>query len=43
MTTSRTSVKISEPWSDPTAAPFIRLENLTKTFGGEVAVNNVSI
>ncbi len=43
MTVSRTSAQNAEPWSEPTAAPFIQLENLTKTFNDEVAVNNVSI
>ena len=43
MTVSRSNAQGSEPWTDPEAPPFIRLENITKTYGGEVAVNNVSI
>ena len=43
MTVSRSNAQGCEPWTDPEATPFIRLENITKTFGGEVAVNNVSI
>jgi putrescine transport system ATP-binding protein len=33
----------SEPWRDPRAEPYIRIENITKRFGDFVAVNNVSL
>ncbi|MFN8831908.1 MAG: ABC transporter ATP-binding protein [Labrys sp. (in: a-proteobacteria)] len=32
-----------QPWSDPTAKPLIRFENVTKRFGEFTAVNNVSL
>ncbi len=32
-----------EPWNDPHAQPYIRIENVTKKFGAFVAVNNVSL
>ena len=32
-----------EPWQDPNARPYVSINNLTKTFGGRVAVNNVSL
>ncbi|QEN89807.1 ABC transporter ATP-binding protein [Labrys sp. KNU-23] len=32
-----------QPWSDPTAVPLIRFENVTKRFGDFVAVNEVSL
>jgi putrescine transport system ATP-binding protein len=31
------------PWTDPSAVPFIRFENITKRFGDFVAVNNLSL
>jgi putrescine transport system ATP-binding protein len=31
------------PWADPDAEPLIRIEGVTKTFDGEVAVNDVSL
>jgi putrescine transport system ATP-binding protein len=31
------------PWTDPSAVPFIRFENITKRFGEFVAVNNLSL
>jgi putrescine transport system ATP-binding protein len=31
------------PWTDPTAVPFIRFENITKRFGDFVAVNNLTL
>lgn len=34
---------LSEPWIDPDARPLIRIEGVTKTFDGEVAVNDVSL
>ncbi|MDR2781395.1 MAG: polyamine ABC transporter ATP-binding protein [Holosporaceae bacterium] len=32
-----------EPWQDPKAQPYVSIKNITKTFGGRVAVNNVSL
>jgi putrescine transport system ATP-binding protein len=32
-----------EPWKDPQAQPYIRVENVTKKFGEFVAVNDVSL
>jgi len=32
-----------EPWKDPQAKPYIRVENVTKKFGDFVAVNDVSL
>lgn len=34
---------LKEPWQDPAAQPYIRIENVTKSFGGFVAVNDVSL
>ena len=31
------------PWLDPTAKPFIRIDNVTKKFGDFTAVDNVSL
>jgi len=33
----------SEPWRDPHAEGYVRIENITKKFGDFVAVNNVSL
>ena len=33
----------SEPWKDPRAEPYIRLEQVTKSFGGFIAVDSVSL
>jgi putrescine transport system ATP-binding protein len=33
----------AEPWRDPSAEAYIRIENITKRFGDFVAVNNVSL
>jgi putrescine transport system ATP-binding protein len=33
----------NEPWRDPHAEAYIRIENITKRFGDFVAVNNVSV
>jgi putrescine transport system ATP-binding protein len=38
-----TRTKTPEPWLDPHAKPYIRIENVTKRFGTFVAVNNVSL
>jgi putrescine transport system ATP-binding protein len=32
-----------EPWRDPSAQPYVRIENITKRFGEFVAVDNVSL
>ena len=32
-----------EPWKDPQAQPYIRIEKVTKKFGDFVAVNDVSL
>ena len=32
-----------EPWRDPGAEPYIRIEHVTKTFGGVMAVEDVSL
>ena len=34
---------VREPWLDPTAEPYIRIEQVTKCFGEFVAVNDVSL
>ena len=33
-------VLAAEPWKDPTATPYIRIENVTKKFNDFVAVNH---
>jgi putrescine transport system ATP-binding protein len=33
----------NEPWRDPNAEAYVRIENITKRFGDFVAVNNVSL
>jgi putrescine transport system ATP-binding protein len=32
-----------EPWLDPTAKPFVRIDNVTKVFGNTYAVDGVSL
>lgn len=32
-----------EPWQDTTEKPYVEIKNLTKTFGGRVTVNDVSL
>ena len=40
----RRSEKIKfEPWRDPNAQAYVRIENVTKKFGDFIAVNNVSL
>ena len=40
---AETRTKTPEPWLDPHAQAYIRVENVTKRFGSFVAVNNVSL
>ena len=40
---AETRTKTPEPWLDPHAQAYIRVENVTKRFGTFVAVNNVSL
>ena len=37
------SAAIRQPWNDPRAEPYIRIERVTKCFGEFVAVNDVSL
>ncbi|WP_324753353.1 ABC transporter ATP-binding protein [Roseovarius sp. Pro17] len=37
------SVTDAKPWMDPSAAPFLQINNVTKKFGAFTAVNNVSL
>lgn len=34
---------MAEPWNDPHAVPYIRIENLSKRFGSFSAVDNISL
>ncbi|NVJ92811.1 MAG: polyamine ABC transporter ATP-binding protein [Methylocystaceae bacterium] len=43
MTVLRSANHFQEPWTSPDEDPFIRIENITKTYDGEVAVNDVSL
>ena len=40
--TDKNKIK-NEPWRDPHAEAYVRIENITKRFGDFVAVNNVSL
>jgi putrescine transport system ATP-binding protein len=40
---AETRTKTPEPWMDPNAQAYIRVENVTKRFGTFVAVNNVTL
>ena len=40
---AETRTKTPEPWLNPHAEAYIRVENVTKRFGSFVAVNNVSL
>ena len=42
-TTPRVAQKKFEPWTDPDAKPYVRLEKVTKKFGDFVAVDEVSL
>ena len=33
----------AEPWNDPRAEPYVRIESVTKQFGEFTAVDNVSL
>ncbi len=43
MAEARSGVQTLEPWNDPDAKPYIRIQNVSKKFGDFVAVNNVSL
>ena len=43
MADTRNKTKTPEPWLDPRAEAYIRIDNVTKRFGSFVAVNNVSL
>lgn len=43
MTDRNTSGQVLQPGSSPDDVPFIQLNNLTKAFAGEIAVNDVSL
>jgi putrescine transport system ATP-binding protein len=40
---SRNPARAFEPWQDPNAEPFLRIEGVTKTFGKVYAVDDVSL
>jgi putrescine transport system ATP-binding protein len=40
---AETRIRTPEPWLDPHAQAYIRVENVTKRFGTFVAVNNVTL
>ena len=42
-TPSRAAAQKFEPWSDPDAKPYVRIEKVTKKFGDFVAVDEVSL
>jgi putrescine transport system ATP-binding protein len=39
----RPDLNAMQPWNDPAAIPYIRIQNVSKKFGDFVAVNNVSL
>ena len=43
MSPSSTASPGAEPWNDPRAAPYVRIESVTKRFGDFTAVDNVSL
>ncbi len=43
MANSTRSEKKIEPWNDPHATPYVRIERMTKKFGDFVAVHDVSL
>ena len=42
-TSPRATQQKFEPWTDPEAKPYVRIERVTKKFGDFVAVNDVSL
>ncbi|MEP3629759.1 MAG: polyamine ABC transporter ATP-binding protein [Hyphomicrobiales bacterium] len=34
---------LNKPWTDPSATPFIRIQNVTKNYGAFTAVDNISL
>jgi len=40
---ARSAVRGLEPWQDPQAVPYVRIERVTKRFGGFVAVDGLSL
>ena len=43
MTTSAGGVVKAQPWSDPSARPYVEVERITKSFGDFTAVKDVSL
>ncbi|MCW8874531.1 MAG: polyamine ABC transporter ATP-binding protein [Gammaproteobacteria bacterium] len=43
MSQARPGATSQEPWRDPAAKPFVRIENITKVFDSTYAVDNVSL
>jgi putrescine transport system ATP-binding protein len=43
MTTSAGGVVKAQPWSDPSARPYVEVERISKSFGDFKAVNDVSL
>ena len=43
MVQTEAAYQAGEPWNDPQAQPYIRLDNVTKKFGTFTAVNNVNL
>jgi putrescine transport system ATP-binding protein len=43
MATPKSAIKEVQPWNDPNAEPYLRIENVTKRFGDFTAVDSVSL
>lgn len=43
MATPKHAIESVEPWNDPQAEPYVRIENVTKRFGDFTAVDSVSL
>ncbi len=43
MSASKHTMQHNEPWNDPQAEPYVRIENVTKKFGDFTAVDIVSL
>lgn len=43
MSASKHTMPHDEPWNDPQAEPYVRIENVTKKFGDFTAVDSVSL